>query len=354
MLGSEDTLIVGNDKFITTDHTGNSAHWRVWGSYGHIYPEHLQLVWSKSDDDLIREAKDEFYNNNDVDSLLNAVEAPDFVTGIKSMYNNVNAPVVPSSRVPLLLRARKLTKFISGGYLYYSFGVAPLISDMRKLSKATASYSKRMQRTLATAGTVVSVHRSCGGSFLNTLSSGGGLPLPAGYGASPDNGMCWRSQVIETLKPLKTVTIRGIREHKYMSPLFQSLDNLATRFGSIGPASFAWERLPFSFVADWFVDGSDVFNKLDNFLTGSRKNIQDGCISYKYGCVAGAIKQRRAANEYSSYDGLQTAVNEIQYYHRKPIDTGLNTGLSGRFGKKQIALTGALLSQMAANLKLKR
>jgi hypothetical protein len=107
-------------------------------------------------------------------------------------------------------------------------------------------------------------------------------------------------------------------------------------------------------VADWFVDGSDVFNKLDNFLTGSRKNIQDGCISYKYGCVAGAIKQRRATNEYSSYDGLQTAVNEIQYYHRKPIDTGLNTGLSGRFGKKQIALTGALLSQMAANLKLKR
>jgi hypothetical protein len=107
-------------------------------------------------------------------------------------------------------------------------------------------------------------------------------------------------------------------------------------------------------VSDWFVDVSDVFNRLDNFLTGSRKSIQDATLSYKYGVVAGVMKHKYNNQLSSDKDGSQTAVNEIQYYHRKPITTGLNIGLAGRFGKKQVALTAALLGQMAANLRLKR
>ena len=356
MESHEDVLISGNDKFVTQDNGGNSAHWRVWGNYGRIYPENISIQWDVSDHDLALQARHDFFQTNDVDTLLNLVEAPDFVTGLKSMHSNVNVPVVPSSKFNAVFKAKKLTKFISGGFLYYSFGIAPLISDMKKLSKATTSYSRKLKQTLQSAGTAVSVHRKCGGTFLNALTPSNGLPLPAGYGALSNNGdgSHWHASVQPMIKPVKTVTIRGIRHHKYFSPLFQQIDDLANRFGSVGPASFAWERLPFSFVVDWFVDGADVFDRLDNFLTGSRKKIQDATISYKWGCAAGVVKHKPAATVSTSYDGLQTAVNELSYYHRKPIEAGLSTGLSGRFGKRQVALTAALLGQMATNLKLKR
>jgi len=352
VLSNTDILISGNDKFTTVDSVVNSAHWRVWGSYGDIFPEHIQIQWDKSDDTLIRDAKDRFYNANDVDNVLNAVEAPDFISGLKSLHDNVNVPVVSSKKAKILLRARKATKFISGGFLYYSFGIAPLIADIKKMAHATKTYSRRMQKALDNAGKVESLHSRCGGKFTGILTPGNGLPLPVGYGVSGD-GSVWHSQIQSMLTPLKVVTIRGIRSHKYTSPLFQKLDYLATRFGSIGPASFAWEKIPYSFVVDWFVDTSDVFNKLDNFLTGSRKNIVDASISEKWECAAGAVKHVTGTT-HSSSDGIQTAVNELAYYHRKPIDPYFSVGLSGRFGKRQVALSAALLGQKAANLKLKR
>jgi hypothetical protein len=341
-------------QFVCTEQgTFGTAHWRAWGPYGDVYPENIQVNWDVSDETLIRQCMDDFYSTNDVDTLLNAIEAPQFTDGLKSMYNNVNAPVYPKSKVPALLRARKLTKFLSGGYLYYAFGVAPVISDMRKLSKATVTYSKRLKKALATAGTAVSVHRKCKGSFAPTLVHGG-LGFPQYYGSPSSNGTFWSVDINHLHIPEKIVSIRGIRAHKYESQAFGMLDDLATRFGSTGPASFLWERIPFSFVVDWFVDASGVFNALDNFLTGSRKRIQDATLSTKWSCLAGVIKHKYNGTTYSTMDGTQTALNELSYYHRKPIDPTVSVGASGRFGKKQIALTSALLGQMAANLKLKR
>jgi hypothetical protein len=350
-----DTYTVPPYKYVTTDIGGNSAHWRTWGPYGDIFPENIQVNWDMSDHDLILQAKHDFFQQNDVDTLLNAIEAPDFVSGLKSVYNRVNVPVY-SRTIPikqLMRRSKNLLGFVSGGYLYYGFGIAPLVADMNKVSKAGASYSKRLKKTLETAGTAVSVHKSCAGQLSSVLTNGNGLPLPAAYAPSPDGSSSWHAAVNATFQPKKIVSIRGIRNHKYSSPIFGKLDDLMTRFGSTGPASLAWERIPFSFVVDWFVDGSDVFDQLDNFLTGSRKKIVDATISYKWQCSAGAIKHVSGTTT-SGVDGVQTAVNELSYYYRKPIDPSLSTGLSGRFGKRQIGLTAALLGQMATKLKLKR
>jgi len=349
----EDILISGNDKFITTDSEKNSAHWRVWGNYGDIYPENIQIQWDKTDEALFRDARDRFYNANDVDSLLNAVEAPDFVTGLKSLHDNVNAPLYSGTKAKLALRSRKAVKFISGGFLYYSFGIAPLISDIKKMASATKTYSRRLQKAMDNAGKEESLHVRCGGKFTGFLTNEHGLPLPTGYGVPGDGISHWHSSIQTTTKPVKIVTVRGVRSHKYTSPLFQRMDYLATRFGSIGPASFAWEKIPYSFVVDWFVDMSDVFNKLDNFLTGSRKNIVDVTVSEKWGCAAGAVKHPLGGTS-TSFDGTQTAVNELDYYHRKPLDPDFSIGFAGRFGKRQVALSAALLGQKAASLKLKR
>lgn len=350
-----DTFIVGNDKFITEDTgSGNSAHWRVWGQYGLIDPLNVNIQWNVPDETLIRKTKDAFYNQNDIDTMLNVIEAPEFITGLKSLHRNVQAPSISTARAQKLLKLRKGVKFLSGGFLYYTFGIAPLLSDIRKLGKATLTYSKRLKQAANSAGTDVSVHGQCPGTFVDTLIDSRGVSLPVGYGA-PRDGSVFHVKIQNLTSPQKVCTIRGIRSHKYLTPFFQELDYLGDRFGSVGPASFAWERIPFSFVVDWFVDASDVFNRLDNFLTGSRKMIKDACLSEKWGCVAGAVKHPYSNSDSSNQDGVQTVANELHYYHRKPISVNnITVARNSRFGKWQIAESAALLGQLAANLRFKR
>jgi len=353
-LSAQDTLISGNDKYITDDLVGNAAHYRVWGLYGDIFPEHIQINWDKTDRDLMFETLDAFYTLNDVDTLLNTVEAPQFVTSIQSLYNRVKAPVYADMKAAKVQRRKKAAAVLSGGFLYYAFGVAPVINDMRKIAKAGSSYSKKLAKALSNAGRNYSVHRRCGGSFNPVLTGGNGMPLPTGYGPSVDAISHWHADIQKISAPIKICTVRGIRDHKYLTSGFQELDYLMSRFGATGPASFAWERIPFSFVVDWFIDVSGVLHRLDNYLTGSRKKIQDATISYKWACAAGAIKHVRLP-DISSFDGFQMCTNELHSYHRKPMSTDIYTSSTqGRFGKYQIAETAALIGQMAANLKTKR
>jgi hypothetical protein len=151
-----------------------------------------------------------------------------------------------------------------------------------------------------------------------------------------------------------TCTVRGVRENKYFGDFFQKLDFLASRFGSVGPASFLWERIPFSFVVDWFVDLSGVLNYLDNALTGNTKKVKEACISTKWDVIAEIYKLRYNTSLTSSVDGAQIAQCRLGFYHRKLVDPHVSVGLNVRFGKSQASITAALVAQMAANLRSKR
>jgi hypothetical protein len=65
-------------------------------------------------------------------------------------------------------------------------------------------------------------------------------------------------------------------------------------------------------------------------------------------------KLRYAPSLTSSVDDTQIANSDISYYARDPFVPTTTVGLSGRFGKKQIGLTAALLGTFAANLRAKR
>ena len=131
---------------------------------------------------------------------------------------------------------------------------------------------------------------------------------------------------------------------------FRTLDYLISRFGVSGPASFLWERIPFSFVVDWFVDLSGVLNSLDNTLTGSTKKITDAGISQSWKALIPVVKTRVSPTFTDSNDGSQVALCELSSFIRKPIVPSVSVGLSGRFGKSQLSISAALIGQMAANL----
>jgi hypothetical protein len=341
---------------------GPSAHWLSWNPYGEITQNNIQVDWPESESALIRKAKNAFYDVNKVDSLLNTAEAPELVTSISPMYRKImGVQLVQNTRnwrsILRTLRNNSKPSFgiLCGGYLYYAFGVAPLISDMRRISSSVSSYKKKLEDALKKAGTVETVHvRDSGEVFGKLIADQNTGSLPAAYGEDTQlDGSWWHTKPYSLETPLRVCTIRGVRSSKFNTKLFGELDYLAKTFGVTGPASFAWERVKFSFVFDWFVDLSDILNKLDNTLTGGDKNIQDITLSTRWRVLCPLIKHLRAVGQQSSADGQQTGSVELHYYDRKPIQDNIEVGLSGRFGKKQGLLSAALLGQMVANLKKK-
>lgn len=161
-------------------------------------------------------------------------------------------------------------------------------------------------------------------------------------------GTPWDSNLNVFTPPTRIVTLKGIRKHRYSTSAFAVADDLMRRFGVTGPASFVWERIPFSFVVDWFVDLRGVLNSIDNLVTGSSKYVQDACISEKYSWGMGC----KVNNLYTTSQCIVPANGQIvcgtsfQYYTRKPIVATSKVVGSGRFGKKQFALMGALLHQL--------
>jgi hypothetical protein len=305
------------------------------------------------------------------------VESPELVTGLQSLYKNVNAPIIGATAIAkqrkdmfkylpgleffrknpreFWKRMRKTTKFISGGYLYHSFGVAPLVSDMRKLSKSVGRFKRQIEEGAKRSGEQFTVHVKTTGKFRQTLKPGITGLLPTAYGSDPSQYVGhWHAVVDPQQEPTKIVTITGTRSLRFDMPIFKKLDYLLNRFGSGGPASYAWERIPFSFVVDWFVDLSSVIHSIDSALTGSSKKVTDACISTKWACNVASVLHPYAANVTSIYTGKGTSLSELSSYTRTPFTPTITVGLSGRFGKKQGSLTAALLAQMCANLRRKR
>jgi hypothetical protein len=356
--GNNDVLTInGNQVYVSTgDHTLFDTFGYGQGHF--MSTANILASWPVTDEALIRSTLDAFYNENEVDTLLNVVEAPQMVDSTRSLYQKIigakNVGFLSRKRLMKLMQSsgRAELSFLSGGYLYYKFGVAPIVSDMNKISNSVSTYKSKLESVIRKAGQEITVHRSCQGTIgLNPNN----LPGYPDYGTSNDTGKFWTVNGIYPVnQPKKICTIRGIRSHQYNSRSFQTLDNLIKRFGSSGPASFLWERIPFSFVVDWFLDLSGVLNYLDNTLTGSTKKVTDACISHSWGAVCRIDKLRYAPNVVSNYDNTQIAVVELKSYQRNPIQPTVSVGLSGRFGKNQVGITAALIGQMAANLKGKR
>lgn len=350
-----ETYQVGNGN--NAQVTGPGAHWLSWGAYGDIAHSNIQVTYSKSDESLVREALNKFYSTNQVDTLLNAVESPELVTSIRPFFNKINGVRIIDKDFDrrdirkFLRNATNIIGVLSGGFLYYTFGVAPLISDMRKISKAVKVYNQHIQTSLRKKGTVSTVHSSCDGKISDVLLT----PWPYGYGTVSGNGTSyWSTKIYDQGLTKKICTVRGVRTKKFQTDLFGRLDDLADRFGATGPASFAWERIPFSFVLDWFIDLSGILNKLDNALTGNTKQVMDVCLSTKWKALVQVNKHLYNTNRGSSYDGQQMALNELSYYNRQIRSDRPLVGLSDRFGKKQGFITGALIAGFGASLAKKK
>jgi hypothetical protein len=310
----------------------------------------VSTVYPRTEDQQINDALDRFYNLNDTDNVLNLVEGHQTLSLLRGLFeftktNKVQAAKEFLLNLPDVLRngKKKMGKSLASKYLAYSFGVAPLMSDIYAITSSVKDLQSRLRQHRAGAGKEITVRSRLNGDFTGALS---GRIGSSHYNAS----------FTPVGSPYRIVSVRGTRWDAYSSKAFSDADYLMSRFGGTGPISLAWELVPYSFVVDWFVDLRGVCNALDNLVTGSTKNVTDVCVSEKRSWNYAALwTDEYASGKFtgpgSSQNGRAVYGSELVRYTRKPVSPSFRLASSGRFGKKQLSLLAALILQ---NWKAKR
>lgn len=372
-LTSEMSYWGSSDPTIVAQASGSGGVWWLdwFGHAGNDYTlnrnENYPVVpaYERTQEKLVADTVHDFYSNNETDNLLNAIESPQLLSNLRQLQatlgnKQTEKAIIDSLRVKAgklgsssskvaraqeNLRKRILGKKFgsrySGLFLAYSFGIAPLVSDMRKVKDSLHTIRREMSKAKLSEGKLVSIHRYNNGAI--SYHDNTGAVLGSQYINSG-----WALWTLYQKFCRRICTVRGYRSRKFNSKKFSELDYLLSRFGATGPTALAWELIPFSFVVDWFVDLRNITDRLDNLLTGSSKRIIDVCVSEKI-LYTSKASFKHSAN-YGGTDGEALCDDERSYYHRIPITDYNIVGRSGRFGKKQVALLGALLHQMMANL----
>jgi hypothetical protein len=272
------------------------------------------------------------------DALLNIVEANQFLPSLKSM-----AACLPKMRrqwdsIRKVLRySREAGLNASGAYLAWKFGISPILSDLTSIYNYGPIIGRDMQRHADGQLERYSAVARGKWSFDNTPIIGGLVNGYPSHRYDPQGGTLSNPTVryVLVVKP----------KHKWRSDLFKQLDFLCARFSS-SPAELAWEKIPFSFVLDWFVDMRGVLNEVNTALGYSPWEVKSFTRSYSYHCW-----QSRPFNRFSpcggvALPGFDVGSVECKHYERTLV-SGLGSSLTWRprFKESQLKVTLALIAQ---------
>lgn len=181
---------------------------------------------------------------------------------------NVPASLVELRDLPGLVRGwgRNIIKDVARGNLAYQWAIAPLISDLRKLSNFQKLVNNRIQelenlrekRTLKRRVELGSEHRSLINYASNYLmhSNGGGV---RGERYESHTYRMWGTSQWK-LHPDTVLPPKGSHE---MLEHAQSLVTGATWHGAL---SAAWELAPWSWLVDWCSNVGDMISATNNSI----------------------------------------------------------------------------------------
>lgn len=346
------------DRYVTD---GPLAHQHSWGQYGELNHSAVSVQWPTDGTSLVRKALHEFHNENKVDNLLNLVELPQLLPTLRSMgaflktAKNLPLLLTPAKAVVKGSRRRLGKEFLKGSantHLGYSFGLAPLVSDMNKMYRAMPTIRRLYVDAQRECHDIKTIRARATGKLSLIIPDG------IGYSYTPNipSGNKWTIPgVSQIVPPIQIVVLRGRRDRpKYYSSTLQALDGFLRNYVTGGPASALWEHLPFSFVVDWFVDLSGVIDKLNESLTGLSSQVISLSSSQKWHVEYDIQKIPTLSWPSSTSDWTLTAHSTLKYYHRESTLPPPLVGASSRFGKKQLALSASLLHNIVANLRAYR
>lgn len=143
-------------------------------------------------------------------------------------------------RVPGIPRKLAIAKQLGGKWLEWVYGWSPLLSTIYGTAEEMIRYN--INRTVVVKGRRHLIRHS----------------------TPKVNSATWNGPLSHELK------VYSFAKSQYVVEL-RVVDNDLSRLTSLNPASIAWELLPFSFVADWFLDiGSYIRGLETQVLYGDR------------------------------------------------------------------------------------
>jgi hypothetical protein len=253
---------------------------------------------------------------------------------------------------------------ISGDYLNYNFGIAPLLSDLAKFRKALYECEKLINGYARNAGKVIRrryefpeynetttiVHPAVTG--FEKYLGGPCNSQVAGYLTPALDG--WPGEMTETITRTKKTWFSGAFTY-YLPPMDGSLRSKLLRqeaelrhlYGGL-TVETAWNLLPYSWAADWVANVGDIIHNVSMFardgLVMPFGYVMEKCELHNLREVRG-MRFGRMDDPSASYTfpSVVSTTFYAKYLRRRkatPFGFGLN---ENGFTSRQKALVGALL-----------
>lgn len=236
--------------------------------------------------------------------------------------------LVSPSRLKKVWEGRRFDKEVSGGYLAYSFGIKPLISDVTAIAAYSQNLQKRLEWLMENKGKTVSL------DFRKTLETQATpkFAMPSDY-----TGVAYQ------WVSYSAYYHAFCRWRVQYNPVAQALEKLKyfnRYYGTSKLLSAAWEAIPYSFIVDWVSNLGGLFGQLE--LPSALKAGITG-IGY-------AVKEVGEHKAHSVYLGKSTwTLSHVLFknYMRRPgIPTSIQTAVDlNTVSGRQLALAFALAHQ---------
>lgn len=331
-----------NSKFSTFATVGMAPYWHRyyhgmctgtfgWNTANNLVPPFWSIANTSINENILKENAIEKARQLKADVLLNLVEANQAWPAVRSLATSL--PVMARNWKNM----RQLVKTASGSYLAWKFGVSPILQDMMAIHRYLPKLRDDIKRH--------------GDREAQRFSSQGEMPMsfsyidPAPYVLNGYECAKW----IASGRVLKAPTVRYVLvvkpTTKYHTEFFKNLDGFMSRFAT-SPASLAWEKIPFSFVVDWFVDLRGVLRTLDNLVGFNPFTVVSFTRSYGYHVNTDASYPLRTACGGGLTSGGHAFSSEYKHYERTLVSMGPSAPeWKVRFGKNQAGISAALISQ---------
>jgi hypothetical protein len=252
-------------------------------------------------------------------------------------------PHISVKQVPLWNKVRPLMKTASGSFLAWKFGVAPLLSDFEAIHRYMPKLVNDVKRHAANDSKRFSSFAiaSCGYDNSETAPT-----TINGYVVS-----VWMTQGRVVQQPeVRYVLVVKPNVTPFMTTFFQKADLFMSRFAT-SPARLAWEKIPFSFVLDWFVDLKGSLDALDKVVQSEPYQVISFTRSFTYKLATDVFfKRASACNGNTTFDRSLGSC-DFSHYERIPVTASQSlVRWSPHFGKNQAAISAALIAQQLARI----
>jgi hypothetical protein len=203
---------------------------------------------------------------------------------------------------------RSVARNVAGGWLNFNFGWRPSIGDVTNMISAITGVQRKLALWNASAGSIISRSTTV---YTNSIFKSGSLVnIPTALGTTQWWGSLDQKITAHVAyRPSKIIAIDDVS-----TKLAALVDSLGFE---LNPA-ILWDKLPFSFVVDWFIGIGDYLNRIKLDTLELPFLLVDSFVQYKQTMTISSSTKYAADATYQAWS-LPGAVGAYSYFERWPI-----------------------------------